>query len=642
MRQLVAADVVMVNSSLNRRGISTLQLLMLIALLVICLLILIGLGVLLDEPIEDEYSGVAFSADGTRYAAVGSHFAGRGFTDALTTWDVSTQKRVFQVDVGQDSTKVVAFSPDGNVIATVGQGYSKAPGSVRLWDAATGRALLTLRGHTSNVWDAVFSPDGSTIATCGHDKSLILWDAEAGSIKQRIETESPLTTLTYSPGGKLLAAGTGIPWGNSPGIVFVWDATTLEQIETLRASTERATSVAFSSDGNYLAVGTADNAAGIWNVASWELEQTLGNPHGYEIAVFSVAFSPDGKALVTGHDDMVRLWNTDTWEIRWAVEDELGWVSSLSFSRNGDTVAVSCDDGFQENDTRKFFKVSDGSPITWVDENPTNYVYEVSKWTGFLLIAASLVGGWAWGLRRLLKTQAARDETPRKNEELSPKTVAESEVLHIQKADVSLAAVISGFGIYFYVPGIRGAIFGLFPGIALRSRKLALKGLTLGAALDILYFILWPIVAMLLGMFWEPRASYSPFLTEWLPSGGMVATHMGSPWPNGLQFAINIMVWVSLETLVWIALWPKNGNAVTMKILLAANSAAAFSALILWVVTPLDGWWHHGAAPFGDLSMEPWMAVYLSVFPLSALFAALVLKRLTRTARFATGHRAAV
>ena len=66
----------------------------------------------------------------------------------------------------------------------------------------------------------------------------------------------------------------------------------------------------------------------------------------------------------------------------------------------------------------------------------------------------------------------------------------------------------------------------------------------------------------------------------------------------------------------------------TATVLAAANSFAALSAAVLWVVTPLDGLWHHGAAPFGDLSPVPWFVVFLAVFPLSAIGIAVVLRML--------------
>jgi WD40 repeat protein len=67
----------------------------------------------------------------------------------------------------------VAFSPDGNTIAT-----ASTDGTARLWDVQTGRELRRFVGHTAGVENMIFSPDGRYIATASDDGTARLWDVD--------------------------------------------------------------------------------------------------------------------------------------------------------------------------------------------------------------------------------------------------------------------------------------------------------------------------------------------------------------------------------------------------------------------------------------------------------------------------------
>jgi len=61
--------------------------------------------------------------------------------------------------------------------------------------------------------------------------------------------------------------------------------------------------------------------------------------------VYSVAFSPDGKQIVSGSDDKtVRLWDSASGKVLRELQGHTDWVSSVAFSRDGKQIVSGSDD----------------------------------------------------------------------------------------------------------------------------------------------------------------------------------------------------------------------------------------------------------------------------------------------------------
>ena len=79
------------------------------------------------------------------------------------------------------------------------------------------------------------------------------------------------------------------------------------ELQTLQGHTSGVRSVAFSPDGKRIVSGSIDNTLKIWDAVSGEELQTL---EGHTTSVYSVAFSPDGKRIVSGSlDTTLKIWD---------------------------------------------------------------------------------------------------------------------------------------------------------------------------------------------------------------------------------------------------------------------------------------------------------------------------------------------
>jgi len=77
-------------------------------------------------------------------------------------------------------------------------------------------------------------------------------------------------------------------------------------ILTLLGHRRSITMICYSSDGKYLATGSTDRTARVWDASTGKLLQTF---RGHRGRVTSLCFSPDGNNIVTGSSDgTVRIW----------------------------------------------------------------------------------------------------------------------------------------------------------------------------------------------------------------------------------------------------------------------------------------------------------------------------------------------
>jgi WD40 repeat protein len=203
-------------------------------------------------------------------------------------------RQVYLLSAQQTQSAVyAAFSPDGQRVITDDVGI----GAVKIWDLSLqGDAeVANVRTDELAPVDVAYLPDGKIVASHG-DGSVAVWNVdrptEPVTTLGPVEgSEEPVLLIATSPLGDLVAFVRNV----SP-VVAVWNVQTSTLAFDFDTRGEPITSIDWSGDGRYLAVGSYDGSLHVLDADDGGRSVVAGlEPPTHSVQ--AVAFSPDGRTI---------------------------------------------------------------------------------------------------------------------------------------------------------------------------------------------------------------------------------------------------------------------------------------------------------------------------------------------------------
>jgi WD40 repeat protein/energy-coupling factor transporter ATP-binding protein EcfA2 len=201
---------------------------------------------------------VAFSPDASRAVS-----GDRG-EDGVKLWNTEDCGPIdMPVQMADSAVQAIAFSPSGDQIA-----WSTDAGTI--WLARLDGAVPPLKLpalHTNHVWELDFSPDGASLVSGGSDGKVLLWSTADGNLVRTLrDGGSAISTVRFSGGGKLIAAG------GAADQIEVWDITRPQGQELVKKlpAVGGANRLGFNRDGTILGFGSDARYISMWSTSRWD------------------------------------------------------------------------------------------------------------------------------------------------------------------------------------------------------------------------------------------------------------------------------------------------------------------------------------------------------------------------------------
>mmetsp|Transcript_31292 Transcript_31292/g.50530 ORF Transcript_31292/g.50530 Transcript_31292/m.50530 type:complete len:872 (+) Transcript_31292:144-2759(+) len=217
----------------------------------------------------------------------------------LLVWEWQSETYVLKQQGHAHDLNAVAFSPDGQVIASGGE-----DGKIKIWNHSSGFCFATLSWHTGPITALQFVPNGSALLSSSLDGSVRATDLiRYRNFRTMVAPKAvQFSCMAVDGSGEIVAAGAVDTFD-----IYVWSLQNGRLLDVLSAHTAPLSTLAFNPTSGTMASGSWDGSVMLWDVYGGK---AVGEKLQHSKEVLAVTFRPDGRELCAATlDGTITFWD---------------------------------------------------------------------------------------------------------------------------------------------------------------------------------------------------------------------------------------------------------------------------------------------------------------------------------------------
>jgi len=227
---------------------------------------------------------IAFSNDGDLFSVVTSK------RKESKLFNAKTKKLISQVDRHHGDVSCVGIDPLNRYMFSCGD-----DGKTFAIDIKSGKLVFTLPVHVDTVNDIAFSKNGNWVATASYDRKISIFSLVTMTQKEKLKAHAaPVMKLRFISDNRLISI-------DKKASAIIWNAHTNKVIERLQGIHDDVMQMTTSKDDKFLFLGTTLGYVLVYDLTTYELLA----PRYIKISssITAMEFDEDNDMLLLGTED---------------------------------------------------------------------------------------------------------------------------------------------------------------------------------------------------------------------------------------------------------------------------------------------------------------------------------------------------